>query len=523
MLGQGASASAQMVSSLPLIDRLKADAESLEKAGQWERAWLLYSQALAIDRSRQDCRNRLQWCLRHILLMRRHQDPLYRQYTDALSFHESLNLFVEVLGKLQTYYVDREKCPPDRLVQQGIDELEQAFADPTFRQTHLASATDAESKDFLAWLRQFAQQKTIRDSRDARQFVRDTALAAQRSVHISNPVVVVLEFVCGACNSLDEWTHYQTPSALGTETHAVPDLSAFGLRLVVRNNRLEIEEVLPESLAASQYLFHKGDFVHRVNRRKLSAPTAAALTEALRQPLMDGIEIEISSADGANLTVLRFPSRLPTVLYADTLFKDEVGYVRILAFRDSTLQELDDALLSLRARGMKVLLLDLRGNPGGLFPVGIQVAARFLASGVIVSTQGQLVEFNHKTHSATAGMSAFELPMVVLIDGDTASSAEVVAGALKENERARLVGTATFGKGTIQGVLRLQHGEKNDGSDKRRWGPAAIRLTLARFLSPSGQPYSGVGVTPHVFEPNRERQLDTAIDEAIRLIVLRAS
>jgi carboxyl-terminal processing protease len=109
-------------------------------------------------------------------------------------------------------------------------------------------------------------------------------------------------------------------------------------------------------------------------------------------------------------------------------------------------------------------------------------------------------------------MAANDVPLVVLVDGDTASSAEVVAAAFKENERAILVGQSTYGKGSIQKLLTLQAG-------------AGLNLTLARFYSPRGQPFAGVGVVPHLIEPRRDAMkdipLDVALDQAARLLAMR--
>jgi carboxyl-terminal processing protease len=161
-----------------------------------------------------------------------------------------------------------------------------------------------------------------------------------------------------------------------------------------------------------------------------------------------------------------------------------VGYIRVFCFTESTVRELQEAILRLQAAGMKALVLDLRGNPGGLFRPSVQVAQMFLPDGLIVHTQSRLPDFNqaHRAHNP----DALTFPLVLLIDGDTASSAEVLAGALKENKRAQLVGQPTFGKGSIQWVVPVPTVS------------AGVRITVAKFLSPSGHSYNGRGVTPDI-------------------------
>jgi len=180
-----------------------------------------------------------------------------------------------------------------------------------------------------------------------------------------------------------------------------------------------------------------------------------------------------------------------------------IGYLRILSFQDTTLQELDEALAELAKNGVKGLILDLRGNPGGLIEVAIESAKRFLAGGVIATVENQDPKFSTVYHAR--GPAACNWPMTVLVDGDTASAAEVLAGALKENERARLVGQNTFGKGCTQSLVKLPaaNGVPTGG----------LRITVARFFSPKGHAYTSRGVAPDTvvarFKPD---MMDDGVD-----------
>ncbi len=197
-----------------------------------------------------------------------------------------------------------------------------------------------------------------------------------------------------------------------------------------------------------------------------------------------------------------------------------LGYVRILSFQDTTLQELDDALSYLAKEGMRGLVLDLRGNPGGLVEVAIESAKRFLAGGVIATVENQDPKFSTVYHAR--GPAVCTVPMAVIVDGDTASAAEVLAGALKENDRARVIGLTTFGKGCTQSLVKLPAA--------RGVPTGGLRVTVARFFSPRGQAYTGHGVTPHVVAsrfkpdeampneamPNEDYQLACAIADLQR-------
>src|SRR5262249_27258542 len=155
---------------------------------------------------------------------------------------------------------------------------------------------------------------------------------------------------------------------------------------------------------------------------------------------------------GGMRRALKLPDSLPSVFDVE-VFPGGIGYLRLTSFQPTTLAELEKALADLHARArmsgmgeLRALILDLRDNPGGLFPVSVQVAERFLPEGIIVTTQGQGSAYN-RTFESHSGMSAVDVPLFILINSETASAAEVLAGALKDNLRATLIGQPTYGKG----------------------------------------------------------------------------
>lgn len=196
------------------------------------------------------------------------------------------------------------------------------------------------------------------------------------------------------------------------------------------------------------------------------------------------------------------------------LVRDGVAYVRLSAFREDTPAELDDALSLVRTLGARALVLDLRGNPGGDFRAMVQVAERFLSEGPIVSTLGAGEEWT-RNYLAVGGAGTVSLPLVAIVDRETASSAEILAAALRDNHRATLVGATTFGKGVLQAVLPLVSGSGRAGNAGGPYG--AVRVSVARAFGPAGGPVSRVGVTPHVHESSPDRQLELAIEYAQRL------
>ena len=161
-----------------------------------------------------------------------------------------------------------------------------------------------------------------------------------------------------------------------------------------------------------------------------------------------------------------------------------VGYIQLIGFQKNSAEELDRAVASLRRQGMKSLVLDLRGNPGGLLNVAVEIAERFIDKGPIVFTRGRAPGQSQEYRAR--GRGAWTMPLCVLIDHESASASEILAGALKDYGRAVVLGERSYGKGSVQSIFAL------------RSAPAGLKLTTAKFYSPKNQPYSEQGVEPDV-------------------------
>jgi carboxyl-terminal processing protease len=284
---------------------------------------------------------------------------------------------------------------------------------------------------------------------------------------------------------------------------------------------LLVSQVLPGSPAALAGI-KAGDQLLRLGKKAADGLTAEAAAELLRGEAGTEVEVQILPAgESAPRTLKLVRDRVAIPSVSEPQFLGDrmagIGYVQLVSFQESTVRELDDALAKLQMGGLRALLLDLRGNPGGLVDVAVSVVERFVSTGVIASTRGQLRSYN-RTYEASNTV-AIQVPLVVLIDGETSSAAELVAGALKDHGRATLVGQMTFGKGTIQRYWRLTA------------APAGLRLTVAKFFSPRGHAYNGIGVTPHVeversaldwsMDLEQDPQIRAALEAAGRLLTER--
>jgi carboxyl-terminal processing protease len=186
------------------------------------------------------------------------------------------------------------------------------------------------------------------------------------------------------------------------------------------------------------------------------------------------------------------------------IIDDHIGYVRLTEFREKSYDELHQALEKLKTQGADSLVLDLRNNPGGLLDVAIKIAGDFLPAGkTIVSTKGRHSSQDTVADSENNNRDFLDWPMVVMINEGSASGSEIVAGALRDNKRAVLVGVKSFGKGSVQSVIPLP-----DGS--------GLRLTTARYFTPSGVCINGIGITPDVvIEENLPKEDRDSDDKSV--------
>lgn len=501
------------------VEDLRGQAVLLEKHGDWEKACEVYDALGRLDPQPGRWRERYQHCLRRALQVRRHKDLTYHREVLSLDYSQALRLFTIVYDTMVDYSLDKKKADPGRLFAKGLEELGHALDEASFIQHHLPEAKKSALRQFKNSLKKTYAETQPTNRQQVLKQVRDVALLAQSQLNL-NATTVVLEFTCGICYALDEYTLYLTPGQLRELCDSLKgEIVGVGLKLTMQDGKLLILDVLPYSPAAEVLPpLLKDDHILSIDKKNTNQLTLEAAQEMLEGAAGSKIELLINSATaGLRLVTLwRRGQLLPSVSYQ--LKPDGIGYIQIAAFQETTAQELDLALLALAKAEMKALILDLRGNSGGVFEAAIDVAKRFLSSGVIVSTQHQEAKYNMTYHARNP--AALTLPLVVLIDSETASAAEILAGALRDNKRARLVGQATFGKGCIQCVLKLPPATGGVPT-------GGLRVTVARFFSPAGQPYSGRGVLPHLVADRflttdgsivADPQLEQARLEALRLL-----
>jgi carboxyl-terminal processing protease len=264
-----------------------------------------------------------------------------------------------------------------------------------------------------------------------------------------------------------------------------------GIEITLRSGLLTVVSPI-EDTPAFRAGVKAGDQIIKIEEEFTKDMTLIEAVKRMRGP--EGTEVRISIRRQAvpeliDLKIVREVIKIKSVKYR-TLEKG-YGYLRVTQFQERTRQDLDRALKTLNKESdgqLSGLVLDLRNNPGGLLTQAVAVSDLFLDAGLVVYTNGRL-ENQRQNYFAHKEGSHTDFPMIVLVNGGTASASEIVAGALQDHKRALVLGAQTFGKGSVQTILPI------DGS-------AALRLTTARYFTPNGRSIQALGVTPDVVMEN---------------------
>jgi carboxyl-terminal processing protease len=249
-----------------------------------------------------------------------------------------------------------------------------------------------------------------------------------------------------------------------------------------------------------------GDIVLKVDDVAVTGMPLGEAVRLIRGPKGSTVRLTIMREEEAEplvIEVIRDEVELATV--GEMVLEDDIGYVRIALFSERTSQELKETLQELREENLSGLILDLRNNPGGVFPsAAIEVASQFLGEGIIVYQQ--FSDGREQVHRAQRGGLATDIPLAVLVNQGTASNSEVVAGAIQDHDRGILIGEQTFGKGSVQRVHEL-----SDGS--------GLHVTMALLFTPDRQPIHEEGLTPDIVVPFTEEDFLQGMDPQLERAV----
>ena len=461
--------------------------EKLETARQWVEAITHYEASL--DRFEKD--DDLTYALRrtriHFGVDRRYSDRSFEEQLLSKGRAESLDLFEDILTRVQYEYV--ETVSVTRFVAHGTESLYMALKNERFLAKNIRAGNEnGVEKVRQALIRDFWNRR-IETRLDARAVLTSVCELCNREIGVPG-TAVVMEFIFGGCNALDEYSNFLTPDRYNDLFGSIQgELVGIGIEMKGDKGRgMHLVNVLLDSPAERGGL-QPDDHITAIDGtdcRDLSTDDAARL---LRGTSGSRVMLTFESPDGKSSTGEFTRQRVHIRSVTRTVMLNEtkgIGYIRMEGFQNNTAEELDVALRTLERQGMKALIWDLRGNPGGLLETAAAVIERFIDRGVLVSTKGRATEQNQVFQAH--GNNVRHYPLALIVDENSASASEIVAGAIKDHHRGTIVGRKTYGKWSVQSIIHLP-------------GETGLKLTTAKFYSPDDKTYSGEGLAPDVVVP----------------------
>lgn len=308
----------------------------------------------------------------------------------------------------------------------------------------------------------------------------------------------------GMLSSLDPHSQFMDPdtySELKVDTEG--KFGGLGIEITIKDGLLTVITPI-EDTPAWKAGVKANDRIVKINNDLTRDMTLTDAVKRMRGKPGEAVTITIfreSEKKILEFKIVRDIIKIKDIKSAKIL-ESGIGYIRLTEFRENTPQNLNSAIENLNKESMNALILDLRNNPGGLLDAAVKVVERFIESGkLIVYTKGRISSQNMKFYSRTK-TSSLNIPLVILINEGSASGSEIVAGCLQDYKRAIIMGTKSFGKGSVQTVIPL-----NDGS--------ALRLTTSKYFTPSGKEIHGKGVMPDIVVEDLKLETKEASDEKL--------
>jgi carboxyl-terminal processing protease len=291
----------------------------------------------------------------------------------------------------------------------------------------------------------------------------------------------------GMLTSLDPHSGYLNPKKYrDMQVQTKGEFGGLGIEVTMEDGLVKVVSPIDDTPAYRAGI-QAGDVITHINSEPVLGMSLSEAVERMRGPVDTSIALTLRRPGEDEPIDVSMARAVITISPVRWHSEGDVGYVRVTTFNEQTEASLTEAVDALRAEvgeGMKGFVLDLRNNPGGLLEQAVGVADAFLDRGEIVSTRGRRSD-SIQRFNARQGDLAEGAPMVVLINGGSASASEIVAGALQDHGRAIVMGTPSFGKGSVQTIMPLP-------------GHGAIRLTTARYYTPSGTSIQAKGIVPNI-------------------------
>ena len=504
------TASAQSVVETSDASRTLLEGRSLEKNGRWGDALGLYQQFLRTHPVDKAIKRRRSVARLHFDLERRYSDSSFIRTVQSSETSAALTVYAEVLAKIQSYYVHNPNWA--EVASFGLTSLEIAMMNPEFREANLPNVSEANIRNVILQTREQLKVAVVNTRHDAYMVASQTADTIESQIGLPAQASVY-EFICGAISALDPYSGFMSSSQYGESMSQIEgNFVGLGVELRTTENHLHIVSVIKGG-SADVHGLTKDDLIVAIDGQSVGELGSEKAADLLRGP--ENSFVQLTVARNQNQQKVRLERRrieIPSVEDVQIIDGESgVGYIRLTNFQKTTPRDFDEALWELHRQGMRSLIVDVRGNPGGLLQASVDVADRFVNDGVIVSTRGRnpMEDYTHRANVA----STWRMPLIVLIDQNSASASEIFAAAISDHQRGVIVGQRSYGKGSVQGIFPLNI------------SGGGVRLTTAKFYSPKGNAISEVGVDADVLVHEVARATEDGIepeDAGLRLGVREA-
>ena len=313
-----------------------------------------------------------------------------------------------------------------------------------------------------------------------------------RSDYVEKPddAKLIESAISGMLAGLDPHSSYMDPKSFrDMQVETSGEFGGLGIEVTMEDGLIKVVTPIDETPAAKAGIL-ANDLITRIDDDQVQGMTLNQAVEKMRGPVNTKVKLTVirkGQDKPLEITLSREVIHVRSV--RSEVVGDDIGYIRVTQFTEQTTDGLKKAITDIGAKvsqdKLKGYILDLRNNPGGLLDQAISVSSAFIERGEIVSTRGRNPEETQR-FSARGGDLTKGKPLIALINGGSASASEIVAGALQDQRRATILGTRSFGKGSVQTIIPL-------GS-----GNGALRLTTARYYTPSGRSIQAKGITPDI-------------------------
>lgn len=350
-------------------------------------------------------------------------------------------------------------------------------------------------------------QSTLGDAAGAIRLFRAMQIIKARYVEDVPVDTLMTGAIKGMVNSLGDPHSVYMDAKMYKEFMIETEGSFGGVGIVLGAKEKVLTVISPiEGTPGEKAGIKSGDEIVKIDGQDTKGLALDEAVSKIRGP--EGTQVTLTIRRGQEVkdyTLTRSNIQIKTV--SGKMLPDHIGYIRLSMFNENTGSDLMKKYQELEKEGMKAIVLDLRDNPGGLLDESVKVANKFVPKGPVVS----VITRDGRRDTSTSNLEAVKYPCVVLVNGGSASASEIVAGAIQDTGSGTLVGTKTYGKGSVQTLMRLD-------------GGAAIKLTIAKYYTPNDRSINGIGIEPDVkvelpehAQPGQEIK-DIQLDKAVEIV-----